>query len=233
MEKILVIEDDETLARGIEFALSRENYQVIIAGNLKEARSLLESQDFTLLLLDVMLPDGSGFDLCKAIRKTSDTPIIFLTACDEEVNIVQGLDLGADDYITKPFRVGELLSRIRAILRRIRSSNKDPKISKHMIVCGDLELNLLERKLIKNKEEILLTSMEFKLISVFMQNPLQVLGRDQILDKLWDMDGEYVDDNTLSVYIRRLREKVEDDPSGPKFIITVRRFGYKWAEKTQ
>jgi len=229
MEKILVVEDDESLARGIRFALEREGFQIIPAVTIHEGEKLFHSQTFDLILLDITLPDGNGFELCKRIRKSSRTPIIFLTACDEEVNIVLGLDIGADDYITKPFRVRELISRIRAVLRRTSTSSS--VMNSSLLKSGNVVVNFLQRKIYKNNYEILLTPMEFKLISILCQNPLQVLTRNQILENIWDIDGEFIDDNTLSVHIRRLREKLEDDPSNPDFIVTVRGIGYKWNQE--
>ncbi|WBW97642.1 response regulator transcription factor [Oceanirhabdus sp. W0125-5] len=227
MEKLLVIEDDESLATGIKYTLEKEGFNVKVRNCISDGAKAFEEDNFDLVLLDVMLPDGNGFELCEKIRKKSEIPIIFLTACDEEVNIVLGLDLGADDYITKPFRVRELVSRLRAALRR---SNMKKESSEYIdrISSGNLILNLMERKLMKSGKEIFLTTMEYKLIAMFMKSPQKTLSRNVILEKLWDINGEFVDDNTLSVYIRRLREKIEDDPSRPRFIITVRGLGYKW-----
>lgn len=223
MEKILVVEDDESLSRGIQFALEKENWQVFVAGTLAAARSLFKSGDYDLVLLDVMLPDGNGFDFCREIAWSGQTPVIFLTACDEEVNVILGLDLGGDDYITKPFRVRELISRIKAVLRRHAQSNRQD-----LLTSGEVVLDRATRQVFRGNCPLLLTPIEFKLLEVFMRNPGQVLSREQILDNLWDMAGEYVDDNTLSVYIRRLREKIEREPSNPDYILTVRGFGYKW-----
>lgn len=223
MEKILVIEDDESLSRGIQFALEKEGYQVIVATTLKDGYRLFQSGQFDLILLDVMLPDGSGFDFCKRVRSTSGIPIVFLTACDEEVNVVLGLEIGGDDYVTKPFRVRELTSRIKAVLRR-----KPGQVVTTSLQSGNIRLCLETREVYKQGEVLLITPAEFKLLSVFMQHPFQVLTRDNIVEKLWHAGGEYVDDNTLSVYIRRLREKIEDDPSNPDYIVTARGFGYKW-----
>jgi two-component system, OmpR family, response regulator RegX3 len=223
MTRILLIEDDQALARGIVFALENEGWQVVHAPTLCEGARTLKDRDFDLLLLDVMLPDGSGFDFCNQLRNTSAVPVIFLTACDEEVNVIQGLDLGGDDYITKPFRVRELISRIRAVLRRKGLPTPDTRIR-----SGPILLDLERRQAFKNDVPILFGPMEFKLLQTFMVNPLRALSREQILEKLWDVGGEFVDDNTLSVYIRRLREKIENQPSNPHLIITVRGFGYKW-----
>jgi len=228
MYKILVVEDDESLGRGLQFALQKEGFEVNLARTLSEGKRYLYSIKNDLILLDVMLPDGNGFEFCKEIRKESDIAIIFLTACDEEVNVVLGLDIGADDYITKPFRVRELISRIKAILRR---SEKINKMYANSIKCNDLVFYSFERKLIKNGKEIMLTTMEYKLIDMFLNNPMRILSRNNILEKLWDANGEFVDDNTLSVYIRRLREKIEDDASNPQYITTVRGIGYKWNKR--
>ncbi|KYH34858.1 transcriptional regulatory protein WalR [Clostridium tepidiprofundi DSM 19306] len=228
MYKILVVEDDESLGRGLQFALQKEGFEVNLARTLSEGKSYFYSTKNDLILLDVMLPDGNGFEFCKEIRKESDIAIIFLTACDEEVNVVLGLDIGADDYITKPFRVRELISRIKAILRR---SEKINKMHTNSIKCNDLVFYSFERKLIKNGKEIMLTTMEYKLIDMFLNNPMRILSRNNILEKLWDLNGEFVDDNTLSVYIRRLREKIEDDASHPQYITTVRGIGYKWNKR--
>jgi len=224
MHRILLVEDDLTLSQGIEFTLVKEGFNIMIANTLKKAEDLFNSQTFDLVLLDVMLPDGSGYDLCRKIRLTSQVPIVFLTACDDEVNVVLGLDIGGDDYISKPFRVKELVSRLKAILRRGISGVKSN------ITFANLELDISKGKLYKNNSEVLLSPVEYKLISIFMQNPTQLLTRNIILEKLWDASGEFVDDNTLSVYIRRLREKVEDEPSNPKYIETVRGMGYRWKQ---
>src|SRR5699024_5571209 len=163
------------------------------------ARKLFNENNYNLILLDVMLPDGSGYELCKEIREKSNIPIIFLTACDEEVNIVLGLDIGGDDYITKPFRVSELMSRIRAVLRRSERNSLD-----NVLISGDIKLYLSEGRGEKNKEELYLTPIEIRLLSFFMKNPKQVLTRSNLLESIWDIDGEFIDDNTLSVYIKRL-----------------------------
>ncbi len=223
MTRILLIEDDEALARGIVFALENEGWAVDHAPTLGEGARLLREHDFELLLLDVMLPDGNGFDLCRRLRSESAIPVIFLTACDEEVNVVQGLDLGGDDYVTKPFRVRELTSRIRAVLRR-----KSAPAGELHLRSGPVVLDLKRKQALKQGERVPLSPLEFKLLQVFLENPLQVLSREQILEKLWDVEGDFVDSNTLSVYIRRLREKIEDIPSDPQLIVTVRGFGYKW-----
>lgn len=177
-----------------------------------------------MVILDVSLPDGSGYDICKKIRRVSNVPIIFLTAADEETDIIMGLDIGGDDYITKPFKLAVLMSRINALLRR--SSNFCEADTQ--LISGGIRVERLKGKVYKNDTEIDLTAGEYKLLCLFMENPGVVLSSEQILGRLWDSSGNFVDNNTLTVYIRRLRTKIEDEPSAPKRIITVRRMGYKW-----
>ncbi len=226
MINLLLVEDDFALAMGIEYALKSAGFGIEIAKSIKAAKAAIYNKEFDLILLDVMLPDGSGYELCKEIRKNTQTPIIFLTACDEEANIVMGLDLGGDDYLTKPVRIRELVSRINAVLRR--NSNAAKETVKSSLISDDIKVDLLKCRVIKNDKEIILTAVEYKLLIAFMQNSQQVLSRSQIFDMLWDMQGEFVDDNTLSVYIRRLREKLEDNIKEPKYILTLRGLGYKW-----
>lgn len=176
------------------------------------------------MILDVSLPDGSGYDLCKIIRKTSKIPIMFLTAADEETDIIMGLDIGGDDYITKPFKLAVFLSRINALLRRSDNfSQADTELN-----SNGIKVQRLKGEVYKNGEQLDLTASEYKLLCLFMENPDIVLSPEQILSKLWDCNENYVDNNTLTVYIRRLRTKIEDNPSVPQKIVTVRRMGYKW-----
>lgn len=219
--KILLVEDDEAVALGIEYNLKNESFEVIRAGNIARAKQLF-NEDFKLILLDIGLPDGNGYDFCKYVREQSKVPIIFLTALDEEVNVVLGFDLGGDDYITKPFRVKELLSRIKAVLRRTNSS---PKIK---LISGDIEVNSLDAKVYKNKKEVILTAVEYKLLLYFMGYPSKVISKEEILHRLWDIQGDFVDENTPAVYVRRLREKLEDEPSKPVYLVNLRGLGYKW-----
>lgn len=222
---VLLVEDDANLAMGIEYALKSEGFIVVKAASCKEARErFVHGTDF--VLLDVMLPDGTGYDLLKDIRKAGQAPVIFLTACDEEVNIIMGLDAGADDYITKPIRVKELMSRIRAVLRRRGGNSTNDGTDR--LISGELEVHILGSKVSKNGTEIQLTPLEYRLLLAFMNHPGQTLSRSKLLEMLWDIDGEFVDDNALSVYIRRLREKVEPDPDDPQLIKTIRGTGYKW-----
>lgn len=171
-----------------------------------------------------MYPDGSGFDFCRLVRQTSDVPIIFLTASDEETSIVMGLDMGGDDYVTKPFKLGILMSRVNALLRRTKSASPESTV----LSFNGIEVQLSKSQVFKKGNPIELTAVEYKLLCYFMQNPNVVLSKEKIYERLWDCDGNFVDDNTLSVYIRRLRVKIEDDPDHPEKIVTVRGMGYKW-----
>lgn len=220
---ILLVEDDANLALGVEYALRNEGFGVHVAGTAARARELL-AERFDLALLDIMLPDGTGYDLCRLIREKGRVPVIFLTACDEEVNVVMGLDLGGDDYITKPFRVRELVSRIRAVLRRAGSAERGGGT----LSSRGIAVNTLECRAWKGGAEVQLTPLEYRLLLALLGHPRQALGRGQLLEALWDVDGEFVDDNALSVYVRRLREKLEDDPDSPALIATVRGIGYRW-----
>lgn len=224
MHRILLVEDDSILAFSVEYALKEEGFEIRVAYNLEMARQFLNKFDFDLVLLDMKLPDGNGYELCDEILQSFGIPVIFLTACDEEANIVQGLDMGADDYITKPFRIRELVSRIGAVLRR---SGKDVGKSE-VITSGDLQVYTLEGKVSKKDAEILVTALEYRLLLILMSNAKHILSRDSILNGLLNIDGEFIDDNSLSVYIRRLRQKIEDDPAHPKYIMTARGMGYKW-----
>jgi DNA-binding response OmpR family regulator len=223
MKKILLVEDDLSLIEGLKFSLSKHDFYVTVARTVKEARELFSRSEYNLIVLDLMLPDGSGFDICKSVRQQSDVPIIFLTASDEEVNVVMGLDLGGDDYISKPFKLNEFISRINAILRRTGSISDKNELSSNGIV-----IRLLEGRAIKNGKDMELTSAEYRLLCLFMKNPRLVLSKDQIMQSLWDSHESYIDDNTLAVYISRLREKIEEDPKHPEFLLTIRGMGYKW-----
>lgn len=223
MNEILIVEDDRTIAMGIEYALGRENFSTHICYDFGSARECILSRDFLLVILDVNLPGGSGFELCKLIRSRGETPVIFLTVCDDEINTIMGLDLGADDYIAKPFRVRELISRINSVLRRY---NRQPREERE-IVIGNLRINPAEAKIYKNSEPVWLSALEYKLMLMLACHRGQVLTRNQILREIWDLAGDFVSDNTLTVYIKRLREKIEDDPREPKIIQTVRGLGYR------
>ena len=224
MSRILLLEDDLGLIDGLIFALEKNGFEVAVVRTITEAATVVLEQKFDILLLDLTLPDGSGFEICKKVRKTSNVPIIFLTASDEEVNIVMGLDIGGDDYITKPFRLNELISRINALLRRSNIMSK----SGCELVSNGITVVFQTNKVEKDAKEIELTAAEFRLLCLLMQNPNTVLTRTVLLDRLWDGSGSFVDDNTLSVYVSRLRAKVEENPEKPKFLLTVRGVGYKW-----
>lgn len=224
MSKILLLEDDLSLMNGLAFAFRKQGYELDIARTIKEADALWSDPGYDLLVLDVSLPDGCGFDFCKKVRQVSKVPIIFLTASDEEVSIIMGLDMGGDDYITKPFKLGVLVSRINALLRRA----KDFSPTDTQLQSNGIQVLLLQNQAYKNSRLLDLTASEYKLLCLFMQNPDILLTKEQILDKLWDCEGNFVDNNTLTVYIRRLRMKVEDNPSSPQMILTVRGMGYKW-----
>jgi two-component system response regulator VicR len=223
MLSILFVEDDDTIAMGVEYSLKQDGFQVSLAYRLEEARGLLKRQPFDLVLLDLGLPDGSGYELCKEIRAAGDTPIIILSARDEEASIVLGLDLGADEYITKPFRLRELISRMKAVLRRRRPV----EASNRTLACGDVTVFTQQAKVYKNGSEVLLTALEYRLLLTLIINQGRVLTRGQILAQIWEVDGDFVNDNTITVYIKRLREKLEDDPQNPALIKTVRGLGYK------
>ncbi|MFR7993450.1 MAG: response regulator transcription factor [Clostridium sp.] len=232
MIKILFVEDDLPLALGIEYTLKQEGFDVIHAKNLNEAREQYKNNEFNIILLDVMLPDGSGYEFCKEVRVNSEIPIIFMTACDEEGNVVMGLDMGGDDYITKPIRVKELVSRINAVLRRRGAVSKKEEIN-NKIISGDITIELLKYKVYKKEEVIELTTIEYKLLLLLIKNNGNVLERNLLLERLWDTDGNFVDGNVLTVYIKRLREKVEDDIKKPTYIETVRGIGYRWSKEAK
>lgn len=227
MSKLLLLEDDLGLIDGLKYSLERNGFDVTVASSVREASAYLqERNDYALLLLDVTLPDGTGFEICERVRKQNNQiPIIFLTASDEEVNIIRGLDGGGDDYITKPFRLGELCSRIRALLRR--TGRPDPEKSS-LLEYGEVSIDLLGSRASINGRPLELTNAEYRLLCLLVRSAGRVVTRDSILNELWDNTGDFVDNNTLSVYVRRLREKTEDDPSRPEHLITVRGFGYQW-----
>ena len=224
MNTILLLEDDLSLCRGLEFALQRQGFAVQTARTLAQANELWANGSFDLLVLDVTLPDGSGFDFCKKVRQTSRVPILFLTAADEETNIIMGLDLGGDDYITKPFRLGVLVSRIHALLRRAQAFAP----AGAELESNGIRVMLLQGQAYKNGQLLELTVGEYRLLCLFMRSPNMVLSKQKILDALWDCNADFIDGNTLTVYVRRLRMKVEDNPSNPRMLLTVRGMGYKW-----
>lgn len=286
-ERILLLEDDRSLVEGLCYSLQKREYQVTVAGTVREAEALLDGGTFDLLLLDVTLPDGTGFALCERQRSRGDqVPILFLTASDEELNVIRGLDSGGDDYVTKPFKLGELLSRIQALLRRAgmrqmaaqegmqqvpvqeetlqegtrqmlpqegaqqmpagegmhqklaqgitqqtpagAARADDMKGAHAQLASGDLFIDLEGCRVLLAGRRLELTQVEYRLLCLLVRRSGGVVTRDMILEELWDGQGSFVDDNTLSVYIRRLREKMEADPSHPRHLLTARGFGYRW-----
>ena len=222
MKQILVVEDDETIRLGLKYYLEQEGFQILESGTVKDTISLLDQErNIDLILLDVNLPDGNGFDLFEEIKKKKDIPVIFLTASDLEISVVRGLDMGADDYITKPFKARELISRIKNVLRR---TGKDQS---NVIYLHNVVIDLKQAKVFKNQKDVMLTALEYKILLILALNPNQVFTREKILSDIWDVNEAYVNDNTLTVYIKRIREKIEDDPMNPKIILTVRGMGYK------
>lgn len=218
---LFVLEDDSAIALGLTYSLENEGYNVILAKSVKEAMEIIKNQKFSLYILDLTLSDGSGYDVCKEIKKIGDLPVIFLTAFDDEVNVVMGFEFGADDYISKPFRLKELLVRIKSVLRRYNKESADG-----VIKIKELTINTNEAKVYKNGNEIVLTAMEYRLLLILLNNRGKVLSRTQLLENIWDIDGDFVEDNTLTVYIKRLRDKIEDEPTKPVYIKTVRGLGY-------
>ena len=218
---IFLLEDDEAIGIGLTYSLENEGYKVTLAKNIKQAEKIIDEKVFSLYILDLTLPDGSGYSVCKRIKEIGDFPVIFLTAYDDEVNVVMGFELGADDYITKPFRLKELLVRIKSVFRRYNNDSTDGKIK-----VKDLVVNTNEAKVYKNGNEIVLTAMEYRLLLILLSNRGKVLSRTALLENIWDVAGDFVEDNTLTVYIKRLRDKIEEDPAKPEFIKTIRGFGY-------
>lgn len=220
---VLVVEDDNVISEGLHIALRQDGYDVLTAATMQQALEIVATnQEMDIYLLDVMLPDGDGYTICKEIRKKSNTPILFLTACDDEVHTVLALEQGADDYIAKPFRIRELLARMKAIMRR---AGKEA-VAQTVIQIGANELDMQVGKLYRNKEHIELTAMEYRLLLIFVNHRGQTLTRQQLLNDIWDVAGEFVNDNTLTVYIKRLREKL-GEYEGKSLIQTVRGIGYR------
>lgn len=222
MKKILLVEDNDTIVMGLKYLLEKENFEVKAVKNLEETYEIAKKEKFDLYLLDINLPDGNGFSICSKLKEKEDVAIIFLTARDDEKDIVKGLDMGADDYITKPFRNRELISRINNVLRRYGKNDTNQK--DNIIKIDDIEINTDSAKVMKDGKEIIFTSLEYKILVMLFSNPNVLITRQQILDKIWDIAGNFVNDNTLTVYIKRIREKL-DDKEG-KIIKTVRGLGY-------
>jgi len=221
-KRILLVEDDRTIVMGLEYSLRQEGYDVFVCYNAADAETAVDELPFDLALVDLSLPDGSGYDVCRRIRAYGEKPVVFLTACDDEVNIVMGLDMGADDYITKPFRIRELMSRLRTVLRRAEK----PGGNADELTLGEVRIDTRQARVTKDGKEIMLTPLEYRLLLTFASHPGQILSRAQLL-AVWDVAGEFVNDNTLTVYIKRLREKIEQNPQDPEIIRTVRGLGYR------
>lgn len=226
MTKILLVEDDGQIASYLGELLRAEGFDTQIAGPKKEASECLLIQAFDLVLLDVSLPDGNGFSICAEIKKEYEIPVIFLTASGDEYSVVAGLDMGADDYIAKPFRPRELISRIRSVLRRCKKEQR-------ILSCGDLKVNVSSATVTKGEKELFLSALEYRLLLILLQNKGQILTRNQLLEEIWDASGEYVNDNTLSVYMKRLREKIEENPQSPRLLHTIRGIGYRMENRTE
>lgn len=220
MQKILLVEDDNSIIRNLSYTLECEGFSVTACKTQKDALNEINNNNFDLILLDLSLPDGNGYAICSMIRRNSDIPVIFLTASDDEANIVTGFDIGADDYITKPFRPLELISRIKNALRRHSKTSS-------IITIGNLKVDSDKGIVYKNNKDVFLSALEYRLLLVFLNHQGQILTRNQLLENIWDAAGDFVNDNTLTVYIKRLREKIEDDPQNPTIIKTIRGLGYK------
>ena len=220
MHKILVVEDDTLIVRNLSELLRQEGFAVTTASGQKEALQAAENVGFDLALLDISLLDGNGFSLCKSLKEWYQLPVIFLTATDDEASVVMGLDMGADDYIIKPFRPMEMISRIKSVLRRTGRAQA-------VFEIGNLRVDSVRGTVHKNGKEVYLSALKYRLLLVFLNNRGVVLSRSKLLESIWDIAGEFVNDNTLTVYIKRLRDKIEDDPQNAQIIRTVRGIGYK------
>lgn len=226
MTKILLVEDDGQIVAYLGELLRAEGFDTQIASSKKEAGECLLAQAFDLVLLDVSLPDGNGFSICAEIKREYEIPVIFLTASGDEYSVVAGLDMGADDYIAKPFRPRELISRIRSVLRRCKKEQR-------ILSCGDLRVNVSSATVTKGEKELFLSALEYRLLLLLLQNKGQILTRNQLLEEIWDASGEYVNDNTLSVYMKRLREKIEENPQSPRLLHTIRGIGYRMEDRAE
>lgn len=220
MNRILLVEDDAFIVNNLTEFLHSEGYVVSAVHGQKDALSILEQEVFDIILLDISLKDGNGFAVCKAIKSMGDTPVIFVTASGDEFSVVAGLDMGADDYISKPFRPRELLSRIKSVLRRCGKVQS-------IIEIEGIQVDTEKGLVLKQGNEIFLSALEYRLLLVFLSNRGAVISRNKLLEEIWDIAGDFVNDNTLTVYVKRLREKIEDNPQEPTIIKTVRGLGYK------
>ena len=231
--KVFLLEDDDAITMGLKYSLEKEGYEVFATDSAKEAVKKWNPGSFDICILDINLPDGNGYDVCRFIKEKEDIPVIFLTASDAEVNVVMGLEMGADDYICKPFRVGELMARVRTVLRRSgKRAGGGPATDSGVERIGNISIYTGEAKVTVRDEEsgqernVELTALEYRLLLTFCNNKGMVLSRNQLLQDMWDVSGDFVNDNTLTVYIKRLRDKIEKDPSDPQIIKTVRGLGY-------
>ena len=220
MPRIFLVEDDKAIAKNLVLLLRSEGFSVTHAPTRGDALAMLAGNKFDLALIDISLPDGNGFTICTEIKETQDIPVIFLTASGDEASVVTGLNIGADDYITKPFRPRELIARIGTALRKSKRSGST-------FEAGGLLIDTASGVVKKHGNEVFLSALEYRLLLVFINNPKSIITRGRLLDDLWDAAGEFVNDNTLTVYIKRLREKIEDDPASPRIIQTVRGTGYR------
>lgn len=223
MKTILLVEDNKTILLGLQYALEQEQFQVMVAMNMKEALEKMQETIYDMYLLDISFPDGDGFTLCKIIKEKQEAPVIFLTARDEETNVVLGLDMGADDYIIKPFRLRELISRIHAVLRRYEKNS-----NRHILSIKGVQIDTDNAKVYQNGKEIAFTNLEYKILLMLWNNPNRLLTRETLLERIWDVAGNFVNDNTLTVYMKRIREKLNDKEGN--IIETVRGIGYRIAE---
>lgn len=219
MKKILLIEDNESILKGLKYSLEQEEFEVEIAKNFKTANEKASANEYNLIILDITLPDGNGFDLCRNIKQNTQIPIIFLTAKDEEQDVVKGFDLGADDYVIKPFRTRELMSRINNILRRYEKEN----IKINTLQAGNIVIDLDASRVYINKQEVVFTALEYKILVLLFSNIGKTMTRDNILDKIWDYAGNFVNDNTLTVYVKRIRTKLGEND----VIKTIKGIGYR------
>lgn len=220
MVSVLLVEDNKAIVDSLTEFLMKEDYKITAVPGQRKAQEVLRTERFDLVLLDISLKDGNGYSLCSEIKSEYDIPVIFLTASGDEASVVAGFDLGADDYIAKPFRPRELVSRIKNALRKYQHDNG-------RIVIGDLFIDMNSGKISKGEKDIVLSALEFRILQIFVENRGRILSREALLEDVWDIAGNFVNDNTLSVYIKRLREKIEDDPQNPKIIMTVRGLGYR------
>ena len=224
MAKILLLEDDTSLNRGISLKLEKEGYEVLSAAGVSRAEEMFRENEVALIISDITMEDGDGLEFCRNIRRTSDVHLIFLTALDQEVDIVNGYDAGADDYITKPFSLMVLISKVNALMRRI---GQDQEEHGQILVSGSIRVQCREMRVYKEETEILLSKKEMQLLLHFLEYPKQIISKEQILEAVWDMDGQFVDDNTVPVTISRLKKKIVGEEDY-EYIKNVRGLGYLW-----